>query len=167
MDSGEEGTVRADAHERRFPMHIALDGDPGWSPATGIFGPLVEDVIGVTPWAPVGTEAAPVLEWLGITFPQRPLLGITRRALTDPDGSPLRGLSALASRVALVSSHGLSERTLTGVMRHEAGHALGLEHCERWDCALGARPHPLSAESRPPEFCPRCRTLWESLCVRA
>lgn len=157
--------MRADAPELRFPIHIALDGAPGSRTPVGTFGPLVEDVIGVTPWAPVGTEAAPVLDWLGNTFPQRPLLGITGRALTDPDGSPLRGLSALGSRVALVSAHGLSGRTLTGVMRHEAGHALGLEHCRRWDCALSARPHPLSAESRPAEFCPRCQTLWESLCA--
>jgi hypothetical protein len=145
-------------------LGIAVDGAACASGPFEAVRPLAPDVISVDPW-PGGSPAAEgLLCWLGHAFPRRPLLGLTPRVLPDPLGVPLRGLSSLGSGVALVSTRGLSERTLAGVVLHEVAHAMGLGHCERWDCALGERPYPLGAETRPASLCPRCQTLWESRC---
>lgn len=128
--------------------------------------PLAPDVVSVGPWLSADVGPEPLLRWLGRTFSHRPLLGITGRPLDDDRGTPLRGLSALGSGVALVSTRGLCDKPLSGVVIHEVAHSLGMEHCDRWDCALSERPFPLDVGDRPESLCPRCRFLWESRCLR-
>ena len=70
----------------------------------------------------------------------------------------------LGSGLALVSSHGLDDEAASGVMRHELAHALGLGHCDRWDCALSERPNPIPIEDRPASLCEACQERWNRSC---
>ena len=145
-------------------LGLVLDGALLPSLRPGEFEPFVPDTLSVEPW-PCGTvTGVALLAWLGAAFPQRPLLGLTARPCSDPDGAPVLGLSPLGSGVALVSTRNLADASLVGVMRHEIGHALGLGHCKHWDCALSQRPHPLPVCGRPNSFCPSCQERWDALC---
>lgn len=130
----------------------------------GEFEPFVPDTLSVEPWPCGTTTGVAVVTWLGEAFPQRPLLGLTARPCSDPDGAPVRGLSPLGSGVALVSTRNLTDASLVGIMRHEIGHALGLGHCGHWECALSERLHPLPVDNRPNTFCPSCHERWDAIC---
>jgi hypothetical protein len=132
-------------------------------PPSDAFSPLPADTLSVEPW-PAGTsDALRLLDFLARRHTARPLLGLTRRPLTDELGHPLRGISRSGSGLALASCHGLAPEAATGVMRHELAHALGLDHCGRWDCALSERPHPMGVADRPASLCSDCQARWEHL----
>jgi hypothetical protein len=144
-------------------LGLVLDGAVFPLACPDTFAPFVSDALSVEPW-PCGTATgADALAWLASAFAHRPLLGLTNRPLWDSDGVPVRGLSPLGSGVALASTKGLSRETLQGVVRHEVGHALGMDHCECWDCALSPRPHPLPVQDRSSSFCPACQNRWDAL----
>lgn len=146
-------------------LGIVLDGAVFPSPRPDAFKPFIPDTLSVEPW-PFGTATgANLLAWVGGTFTHRPLLGLTGRFLWDSEGAPVRGLSPLGSGVALVSTRILTPESLLGVVRHEVGHAFGMDHCEHWDCALSQRPHPLPVQERANTFCPRCQERWDALCL--
>jgi hypothetical protein len=145
-------------------LGLVLDGAVLSSPRPSAFEPFLLDTLSVEPW-PFGTApGTDLLAWLGGAFTHRPLLGLTGRALWDSEGVPVRGLSPLGSGVALASTRSLTPESFLGVVRHEVGHAFGLDHCERWDCALSERPHPLPVQDRPHAFCPCCQERWDALC---
>jgi hypothetical protein len=131
--------------------------------APNAFSPLLVDTLSVEPWPTGASDALVLLDFLAQRHAARPLLALTRRPLSDGDGHPLRGVSRSGSGLALASCHGLGAEAATGVMRHELAHALGLDHCERWDCALSERPHPMGVEDRPASLCSHCQARWEHL----
>ena len=157
--------ARSFDHSASVPtLGLVLDGAEFLYPPPDAFAPFVPNALNVEPW-PLGTvTGTDLLAWLGGAFTQRPLLGLTGRALWDSEGVAVRGLSPLGSGVALVSTRSLTPESLLGVVRHEVGHAFGMDHCECWDCALSQRPHPLPVQDRPPAFCPRCQERWDALC---
>ncbi len=139
---------------------IFLDGAITPAPHREAVFPFQADTLSVEPWPLAGGAPEVLLAWLGRAFPHRPLLGITGQKLTESGGVPLRGLSALGTGVAVVSTWSLAPGDLLGVVRHELAHALGLDHCGVWECALNERPHPLSLAGRSAELCPKCLRLW-------
>ena len=139
---------------------LFLDGAIAPAPLREALFPFQADTLSVEPWPIAGGAPEALLAWLGRAFPHRPLLGLTGQMLTETGGAPLRGLSALGTGVAVVSTWSLEPGDLVGVVRHELAHALGLDHCEVWECALNERPHPLSLAGRSAELCPRCLRLW-------
>jgi hypothetical protein len=149
---------------RTAAVGVVIDGPVvAGLPRAGAFSPLSADTLSVEPW-PAGTsDAVVLLDYLARRHPTRPLLGLTRRPLSDECGHPVRGISRSGSGLALASCHGLGPEAATGVMRHELAHALGLDHCGRWDCALSERPHPLGVDDRPASLCSHCQARWERL----
>ena len=144
-------------------LGLVVDGAAAFPLLPPMIRPLLSDTLSVEPW-PCGTvTGAALLSWLGEAFSHRPLLGLTARPYSDPEGVPIRGLSPLGSGVALVFTRNLTQEDFVGVMRHELGHAFGMKHCERWDCALSQRPHPLPTHDRPSAFCPVCQGRWDAL----
>lgn len=156
------GAVQS-TQEASGSLGIAVDG-PRVYPWLSAFAPLATDVLSQAPWPCTVAHASRLLNWLSRVFPQRPLLAITHRPLSEDDGVPVRGISALGSGVALASSWRLGDEAFLGVARHEVAHALGLGHCGRWHCALSERPHPMSLADRPNDLCPACMDLWDGLC---
>lgn len=149
---------------RTAAVGVVIDGPVvAGLPRGDAFSPLSADTLAVEPW-PAGTsDAVVLLDYLARRHPTRPLLGLTRRPLSDEQGHPVRGISRSGSGLALASCHGLGPEASMGVMRHELAHALGLDHCERWDCALSERPHPMGVEDRPASLCSDCQARWENL----
>jgi len=144
-------------------LGLVLDGAATFTLLPSMIRPLLSDTLSVEPW-PCGTVTGfALLSWLGEAFAHRPLLGLTARPCSDQEGVPVRGLSHLGSGVALISTRNLTGESLAGVVRHEMGHAFGMGHCERWDCALSQRPHPLPVCDRPRAFCSICQGRWDAL----
>ena len=141
-------------------LGLVMDGAVAAAPFLGALSPFQADTLSVDPWPQAGGPPESLLSWLGGAFPPRPLLGFTDRKLVEPGGVTLRGLSAMGTGVAVISTWSLSPEDLHGVVRHELAHALGLDHCGVWECALNERPHPLSLAGRSAELCPKCLRLW-------
>jgi hypothetical protein len=149
---------------RTAAVGVVIDGPVGAGlPRSDAFSPLTADTLSVEPWPSGSSDALHLLDFLARRHTARPLLGLTRRPLSDGHGHPLRGISRSGSGLALASCHGLGPEAAIGVMRHELAHALGLDHCGRWDCALSERPHPMSVEDRPASLCSDCQARWEHL----
>jgi hypothetical protein len=144
-------------------LGLVLDGAVFPPPRPDAFSPFCTDALSVEPWPFGPATGTQVLAWLAGAFAHRPLVGLTNRPLRDSDGMPVRGFSPRGSGVALVSTRGLSREDLQGVVRHEVGHAFGMDHCECWDCALSPRPHPLSVHDRASSLCPVCQGRWDAL----
>jgi hypothetical protein len=155
----ETGCARKNGGPRAY---VALNGAP-WLPMySTTLAPLRAEIVTVAPWPAFSHPEAPfpLLDWLGRTYSQRPLLGLTKSPMHDEAGYPQRGASRLGSGIALVSSAGLECGVLAGVIRHEVAHALGLPHCAEPTCALSERPHPLDPRDRPSSLCAACEDLW-------
>jgi hypothetical protein len=154
--------AKADAAVRR--CHVAVDGG-GWREewASALL-PLLPEVLAVDRWPPpaAAASAAAHLDWLSRRFAERPLLGFTWTPYRDTEGSPVRGVSRLGEGVALVSRAGLRSQEIRGVVRHELAHALGLDHCAFWSCALSERYWPLDLADRGPGLCAECEAALQS-----
>ncbi len=164
MHLGEGALAQKGASAFRSAINVGVLADgflPPGLPLSRTFQPLPVDMLSVEPWSVGSSDALLLLDYLEARQPARPLLGVTHRPLTDGHGIPIRGISRAGTGLALASCHGLDIEGAQGVLRHELAHAFGLEHCDRWDCALSERPHPMGVEDRPASLCPSCQALWE------
>lgn len=142
------------------PLVILLDG-VAWRPTDSrALAPLVPMVEDVSPWPAVCGCPVHAVDWLAGRTRRRPVLGLTTQRLRDDTGRPLRGAARPGGGVALVSTAGLSLRIRRGTIRHELGHAHGLDHCLNLACVMSERRWPLSADDRPGAFCPACAARW-------
>lgn len=166
MHLGEGALAQKGASAFRSAITVGVLADgflPPGLPLARTFQPLPVDTLSVEPWPVGSSDALLLLDYLEARHPARPLLGVTHRSLTDGHGNPIRGISRAGTGLALASCHGLGVEGAQGVLRHELAHALGLEHCGRWDCALSERPHPMGVEDRPASLCAGCQARWDGL----
>jgi archaemetzincin len=101
--------------------------------------------------------------------PAEVLVGVTGLDMGSPLFTHFFGRAEVGARVALVSLarlepafHGLPDEPARALRRaeaevlHEVGHAVGLRHCERWDCLMHFAATVEALDLRGRAYCPAC-----------
>lgn len=93
-----------------------------------------------------------------------PVLGLADVDLFLPDASYVLGDADRDAGAALVSTARLATRDLPRLVArarveaiHEAGHLLGLGHCQDYRCAMFLSREPLEVDRKGPGLCHGCR----------
>lgn len=96
---------------------------------------------------------------------RRPVLGLADVDLFLPDASYVLGDADRDAGAALVSTARLATRDLPRLMArarveaiHEAGHLLGLGHCQDYRCAMFLSLELVEVDRKGPGLCHGCRT---------
>jgi archaemetzincin len=94
-----------------------------------------------------------------------PVLGLADVDLFLPDATYVLGDADRDAGTALVSTARLATRDLARLMArarveavHEAGHLLGLGHCQDLRCAMFLSREPVEVDRKGPGLCHGCRT---------
>jgi len=121
-------------------------------------------------------NSSKILSELSSNHPQdaSKLLAITNIDLCTPILNYVFGAAQLNGKAAIVSTHRLRpefynkpanqnlllERALKEAL-HELGHAYGLIHCIRYECAMHFSPTVKEIDKKKASFCPSCKNFME------